>query len=124
MYWHKAAFADILFPQFSCKLIQSAKQIAVDLLQTFYQIGQNSAFKKGIHLCPALSVNGIFAVRKPVQKLCCLAILKVFCQLYNAFTVKTIGQTLLTVRGNQFQPVSGTNQFAVFVFELTFKPDR
>lgn len=75
----------------------------MDLLQTLdsigFQSGKQTAFKEGISLFLALSVNGVITVKEPVKKFGSLGVGEVLCKFNDTGTIETVGQAFFTVRG-------------------------
>lgn len=90
----KAALGNIHRADIAGEVVQTTKQVGVNLLETlrrshlyaFY----HAAFKQGVSLRFALAVDALFAVRKPCYKARSLGVGKAGNQLQNAFCVEHI----------------------------------
>ena len=122
----ETAFADIFGTDLTSEVIEPAEDIGVDLLQTFdstgFQSGKQAAFKEGVSLFLALSVDGVIAVEEPVKEFGSFGVGKVLCKFNDTGTVETIGQAHFAICRFQFETVSGTHKLRVFLFQLAFKP--
>ena len=110
----------------SSKLIETTKEIGMDLLQTFHAAWlkrvKQTAFKQSVSLLATLSVDGIVAVCKPVKKPARPVVGIMFGKNNNALAIEHICLALLAIRSLEFEPVSGTHELDSFLFELTLKP--
>ena len=120
----ESAFADVFGTDLTSKVIEPAEDIGVDLLQTFdstgFQSGKQTAFKEGVSLFLALTVDGVIAVKEPVKEFGSFGVWEVLCKFNDTGTVETVSQTLFSVRAVNFNWLatltsSGLSFFSLFL---------
>ena len=93
----------------SGKVVESTKEISVNLLQALYRSWfhavEQTTLNKGVGFLLALSVNGVIAIGKPFKKLTGAVVGIVVCNRLNTIGIKRIGKTLFTIRSLKFEVV-------------------
>ena len=108
------------------KVVETAKQICMNLLQSLYcswfQCLHQSTFEERISLFLTLTINGAITIGKPFKECMGTVVGIVFGYRLYTIGIQSVSSTLFTIWSLEFEVVSDTHELNALCIELLFEP--